>query len=80
MIVQLLFHMYLILREEDTILERVEGGVNLFKQQKTGTTEEGGRVEVGEGGRRSKVLHGTAEWGREGGREGVREGVRMAGW
>lgn len=31
--------MYFILREEDTILERWKAGVNLFKQQTTGTTE-----------------------------------------
>lgn len=39
LIVQLLFHMYFILREEDTILERWKAGVNLFKQQTTGTKE-----------------------------------------
>lgn len=42
MIVQLLFHMYFILSEEDTILERVEGGVNLFKQQKSRVKEKTG--------------------------------------
>lgn len=42
LIVQLLFHMYFILREEDTILGRWEaagGGVNLFKQQQSGAKE-----------------------------------------
>lgn len=40
MIVQLLVHKYVILKEEDTILAgRVGGGANLFKQLKPGGPE-----------------------------------------
>lgn len=41
MIVQLLVHMYFILKEEDTIL--AGGGVNLFKQLKPGGSKLGVR-------------------------------------